>query len=209
MTATAECKPRPGFDYAAVIGRCAEGDRHALRELYERDAGAMRNVAARILGRRELAEDAVHDAFVQIWLHARRFDTTRGTGRSWLLAIVRYRALNMRRSGAREELVDADPRSAEADDRIDAESALIVSERIRQLAECLDELKPRQREALLLSCALDLSHSEVAARLGLPLGTAKSWILRGRQFVRQSMQAALTLVAGLTPSLAMLAEAVG
>jgi RNA polymerase sigma-70 factor, ECF subfamily len=92
-----------GQDYAALLTACGRGDRAALRAIYEQEAGAMIGVAQRILKRRELAEEIVHDAFVQIWRHAARYDPALGAGRAWMFAIVRNRAINALRDTAREQ----------------------------------------------------------------------------------------------------------
>jgi RNA polymerase sigma-70 factor (ECF subfamily) len=78
-----------------------------LRQIYEAEAARMLGVALRLLRRRALAEEAVHDAFVQIWRKAASFDPARGQARSWLYAILRHRALNIRRDEDRIELASS------------------------------------------------------------------------------------------------------
>ncbi|ODN71782.1 ECF RNA polymerase sigma factor SigK [Methylobrevis pamukkalensis] len=91
--------------HAEAIRACAAGDRAALRRLYEHEASRMLGIAIRILRRRDLAEEAVQDAFLQVWRKADGFDAARGNGRAWLYAIVRNRALNILRDGRREDLL--------------------------------------------------------------------------------------------------------
>ena len=100
------------FDHAAALARCAQGDRAALRRLYEREASFLMGVALRIVRDRATAEDVLHDAFLNIWTRAATFDARRGAGRAWMYGIVRHRALDAVRSGARtvsadEEQLDA------------------------------------------------------------------------------------------------------
>ena len=176
------------FDYAAAIARCARGDQAALRRIYERDAGAMLGVAARILKRRELAEEAVQDAFVQVWRRAASFDAKRGSGRAWLFAILRNRALNILRDGAREEPTDAALLADVPDDAPDPEAVVALIDDTSRLRTCLEALEPKRREGLVLAYTYGLSHGEVAARMRVPLGTAKSWIRRAFLDVRECMR---------------------
>ena len=182
--------PEAEFDWAEALRLCAQGDQRALRRIYDREAGVMLGVALRILRRRELAEEAVHDAFVQIWLKASSFSATRdagrGSGRAWIFAILRNRALNILRDGSREELSDAAPEESGA--QTDPEAVLALLHEASRLRQCLEGLEPRRRRGLLLAYTLGMSHGEVAATLGVPLGTAKSWIRRAFLQVQECMQ---------------------
>lgn len=176
------------FDYARAIDRCSRGDQSALREIYERDAGAMLGVAMRILRRRELAEEAVQDAFVSVWRHAASFRTRQGAGRAWLFAILRYRALNILRDGAREETTDRPLLEEEPDTLPDPEATVALLDESDRLRHCLEALEPQRRRGIVLAYAGGLSHGEVAAELRVPLGTAKSWIRRAFLQLRECMQ---------------------
>ena len=175
------------FDYGDAIVKCGRGDRSALRAIYDRDAGLMLGAAHRILRRRELAEEAVQDAFVQIWSKASSFDPGRGaSARGWLFAIVRNRALNILRDGSREHLTDAIPEAV--DDAPGPEAIVSGLSEASRLRRCLETIDKRRRDCLLLAYAHGLSHGEVAGRLGLPLGTVKAWIRRSLLSLRECMQ---------------------
>lgn len=176
------------FDHADAIRRCARGDKGALRQLYEQEAGTMLGVALRILRRRELAEEAVQDCFVQVWRRAASFDATRGAGRAWLFTILRNRALNILRDGSREEATGADLLADEPDDRPSPESIVVLLDETSRLRRCLEQLEPLRRNGLVLAYTRGLSHGEVASELKVPLGTAKSWIRRAFLQVRECMQ---------------------
>ncbi|MGO1076258.1 sigma-70 family RNA polymerase sigma factor [Inquilinus sp. CA228] len=177
-----------GFDYPGALRRCASGDRTALRAIYERDAGIMLAIARRILRRRDLAEEAVHDAFVQIWRNAARFDAARGAGRAWIITIVRNRALTILRDGRREDL-SRDPQSPDlADGAPDPEAIVERLSESGRLRRCLETLEPQRRTGILLAYAHGLTHGEIAARLEVPLGTAKSWIRRALLSLKECMQ---------------------
>lgn len=148
----------------------------------------MLGVAIRILRRRELAEDAVQDAFVQVWRRAATFDRDRGAGRAWLFAILRNRALNILRDGSREETSGADLLADEPDDGPDPEAVVLLLDDTSRLRTCLQALEPHRRQGLVLAYTYGLSHGEIAAQLRVPLGTAKSWIRRAFLQVRECMQ---------------------
>ncbi len=174
------------FDHGAAIMACAGQDADALRELYDREAPSMIGVALRIVRRKDLAEEIVHDAFVQIWRKASQFDATLGSGRSWMYAIVRNRALSVIRDRSREDLVDdADLDGlVEQTDHDDLVSRLPDRDALRV---CLERLEAPRRASVVLAYAGGLSHGEIAGKLGVPLGTVKAWIRRSLISLRQCM----------------------
>src|SRR4051812_35277872 len=91
---------------SAALARCAAGDRAALQMIYNSEAPRMIGVARRILFRQDLAEEAVHDAFVRIWRAAASFDPHRGSARGWLYAVVRNCALSIHRNEHRYDASD-------------------------------------------------------------------------------------------------------
>lgn len=167
------------FDYEAALLACARGDRAALRDIYDREASRLLGVAARILRRRDLADEVLHDAFMQIWQKAGSFDPARGSGRTWIYSVVRHRAINALRRSGRETGADD---SVFADIADPAEGPLDALSRLRDAAalrKCLDQLDDAKRGAILLAYVDGYSHSQIAARLAVPLGTIKAWIRRG------------------------------
>src|ERR1700689_3505029 len=94
--------PPAADDTARLLLRCAEGDRAAFRALYEMWGGRLHGIALRITRQASLAADATHDAFVQVWQQAHRFDPARGSAEAFLISLVRYRALDIVRRHARE-----------------------------------------------------------------------------------------------------------
>jgi RNA polymerase sigma factor (sigma-70 family) len=170
-----------------ILVAIAGGDRAALRSLYEGEAPRMLGVALRLLKRRDLAEEAVQDAFIRIWQHAGTFDPKRGSGRSWLYAILRHRALNILRGESRTELVDDfEPFGLESPD-VSPEDWVTHLSDAGALRRCLERIEPTRRKALLLAYTEGLSHGELAGRLGVPLGTMKSWIRRSLIALRECM----------------------
>lgn len=107
---------QPLFDYESHLEACARQDERAFQALYQQEAAQMLGLAITLLGRRDQAEDCVHDAFVQVWRNAQRFQRTLGSGRAWIYSILRYRALNQLRSRGRTVEMDDDFIERAADD---------------------------------------------------------------------------------------------
>lgn len=171
---------------AEAIGACARGDRSALRTIYDREAPALIAVANRILRRRELAEEVVQEAFVQIWRKADSYDPRRGSGRAWVFTIVRNRALNHLRDDRHVPVEDAELESF-ADREGEVDDAFERLAETSALRRCLARLDPQRRRAVLLAYVTGLSHGEIAGRIGAPLGTVKAWIRRSLLSLRECM----------------------
>ena len=161
---------------AALLQRCAGGDRAACRALYDRWSHRLYGIALRITRQPSLAADALHDAFLQIWQQAHRFDPERGSPEAWVVGMVRYRALDIVRRQAREiPGYDADDREDESPDAL---ARLVSTAEGAALHRCLNELEEDRRRLVVLAFVDGLSHSDLAERMGVPLGTVKSWIRR-------------------------------
>ncbi len=177
----------PAFDLNHALRKCAQGDRLALRAIYDSEAPRMIGVAMRLLRRRALAEEAVHDTFLQVWRKADSFDPARGEARSWLYAILRNRALNILRGETRTDLVeDFEPMGLVSEEE-NAEAVMMRLSESGSLKRCLERLEPARRQAITLAYIHGLSHGELAGRLGIPLGTVKSWIRRSLVSLRECM----------------------
>lgn len=177
------------FDYDAAIAGCARGDKHALRRLYEQESARLLGVALRIMRNRQAAEDVLQDAFVSIWTRAASFDTARGAGRGWIYTIVRHRALDAIRDGARETVVGDEVVESISQDNAHADmrDQFELREDLGRLRECLTRLDPPKRNSILYAYIDGFSHSEIAERLQTPLGTVKAWIKRGLNALKECM----------------------
>lgn len=164
----------------------------ALRELYDQSSTRLYGLAVKVLGNREWAEDVLQEAFVTIWRSAGDYRATLSPPMAWMGLIVRSRALDFLRRRATERIDKAqeldemisETVAGDSPDPIDATQA---SEQAFALHECLRKLEARQREVLSLAYLRDLSHSELAEQLKLPLGTVKTWIRRGLDQLRGCM----------------------
>jgi len=179
-------KQAADLDVEEALRRCADGDAGALRAIFEREAPRMIGVAQRIVRRRALAEEVVQDSFVQIWRRAASFDAERGAGRTWIYAIVRHRAISILRDERRLELdADGDPAATVSEES--SEDIVTKLSDSSSLRRCLEHLEERARKLIVLTYVHGLSHTELAAREGVPLGTVKSWIRRGALALRECL----------------------
>jgi RNA polymerase sigma factor (sigma-70 family) len=159
----------------------------ALKQLFDTETPRMVGVAERILRRRALAEEATQDAFVQLWRRASSFNASLGSGRTWLYTILRNRALNILRDESRTDLSNDDSAFETASDEDDPETVVMKLGDASRLRACLEKLEPERRQAIVLAYANGLSHGEIAGKLGIPLGTIKSWIRRSMLTLRECM----------------------
>ena len=159
-----------------LLRRCAAGDGAAFRALYDRWGNRMYGIALRITRQPSLAADAMHDALVQVWEQAHRFDPARGSAEVWMIGLVRYRSLDIVRRQARE--VPGYEAEEREDESPDALSLLVSSAEGAALQRCLEQLEAERQRLVVMAFVDGLSHSELAERMGVPLGTVKSWIRR-------------------------------
>jgi RNA polymerase sigma factor (sigma-70 family) len=170
----------------ALVALVARGDEDALAELYDRVGRIAYGLALRILRDERHAEDAVQEAFLQVWRNAATFRPERAKASTWVLTLVHRRAVDLVR---REERRQADPLGDNAtavlatDEQTD-EAAWLRFERER-VQSALRTLPDLQREALELAYYGGFSQSELAERLGVPLGTIKSRMFAGLARLRE------------------------
>ncbi|MGH7560980.1 MAG: sigma-70 family RNA polymerase sigma factor [Gemmatimonadales bacterium] len=178
-----------------LLRQAAQGEEAALGSLYDRYASLLFGLALRITGERADAEEVVLDAFAQAWRDAAKFEPGRGSAGAWLTMICRSRALDLVRArGRRARLVDsaqaADPAAVPAmgtdadPGRRDPEHA----ERRRVVREAVEQLSAPQRAAIELAYYEGLSHSQIAERLGEPLGTIKTRLRFAMQKLRDALR---------------------
>jgi len=173
-------------DLERLLGAVAAGDRGALRRVYEAQSVRLFGVANSILRDRDAAADALHDAFLRVSQRAAQFDPARGAAAAWLAGIVRHAALDQARHRGRE-LPSDDPALGDAAVAPEALERVSAEADGRRLRECLEGLEEKNRKGILLAFVHGLSHSQVAERLGLPLGTVKAWIRRGLLHLKECM----------------------
>ncbi len=169
-----------------LLGQVAAGDRAAFEALYRAQSPRLYGVAIRITRHSAQAADAVHDAFLQVWRNAARFDAERGNPEAWLLSLARYRALDIARRRGRETPDDDLPELADEDP--DPLARLQGASEARALNRCLQTLDADRRRLVAMAFVDGLTHVEVAERTAMPLGTVKSWIRRSLQTLRACLE---------------------
>ena len=177
-----------------------EGSAEAFERLYRLCAPLLLGVAQRVVGRREVAEEVLHDALASIWRKSESFDPLANQPVAWMVTIVRNRAIDVRTShdvsrvdsyhatldndpdGALDRLVEwgAGPEEAE-----DGRRAAVW------LRDCLSRLQAVERQALVLAYEHGLSHGDLAVHLSKPLGTVKTWVRRGMESLRDCIESCM------------------
>ena len=161
----------------ALLAQIALGDEPALAELYDRFGRIAYGLAVKVLRDQALAEDAVQDAFLGAWRTAAAFDPKRGTVSTWLMTLVHRRAVDLVRREDRRRTDVLDDAPVAAGETTDEQAA--VREERRRVQAALAKLPADQREALELAYYGGLTQSELAERLGVPIGTVKSRMFAG------------------------------
>ena len=172
---------------AELLRRCAGSDGEALQSLYTLVSPTLFACLTRMLRRRSLAEEALQDVFVTIWQRARQYQPERGRPMAWLVAITRYRAIDvLRREGTGPLSVAELPAEVAAEEASDEPTTPIVGAGL--LERCLGLLTHDQRRCLELAFVGGNSHADVARLIGSPLGTVKSWIRRALQSLKVCLE---------------------
>lgn len=175
-----------------LVRAVAAKDTAAFRALYDRMSPKLLTIAIRICGERALAEDALQEAFTEIWRRADAFDVNRGRADAWMAVIARNRSIDsVRRRGRTpsgvEEVVDIQPIEMLADSTkpVDGGADYLA------LAECLERLDTRSRETVLFAYHLGLTREELSARYDAPQSTIKTWLRRGLEQLRRCLSDSL------------------
>ncbi|WP_420143482.1 sigma-70 family RNA polymerase sigma factor [Sphingobium sp.] len=159
----------------------------ALRRVYDLTSMKLFGICLRISGDREAAEDILQDVYVKIWRRASAFDERRASPISWLAMIARNAAIDWRRAEQRHVADGEEQLETIVDEAPLADNVMQQDEARRRLLACLDGLDEKQSDAIRRTFLGGLSYSELAAQLGAPLGTVKSWIRRGMQGLKECL----------------------
>jgi RNA polymerase sigma-70 factor (ECF subfamily) len=175
-------------DWTRLVRSIAAGDQAALHALYERAHRLVFTLAVRIIACRESAEEVTLDVFVDIWRRAPDYDPANGTVLGWIMNQARSRAIDRLRFEGRKKRVDPGiDESLEAGGPLDPRDILELKQQKDGLRAALAILNAGERQAIELAFFSELTHAEIAARLGQPLGTVKTRIRSGLQKVRQAL----------------------
>jgi RNA polymerase sigma factor (sigma-70 family) len=179
-----------GLPDGQLVELVAQRDAGALEALYDRYGRAAYSLARRILTEETLAQDVVQEVFLSLWRDARRFDPGRGTVATYLLSMTHHRAVdvvrreeNLRRWRTSDEGLELAP-----DPKARVEDEVEASERRAEVRSALAELPAAQREALLLAYFGGYTQREVAALVGVPLGTVKTRMAADMRKMKEALQ---------------------
>lgn len=177
-----------GPDLAALLKRSARGDEAAFAELYDATASRVHGLVVRVVRDRAQADEVTQEVFLEVWRQSSRYDAQRGSALAWLMTIAHRKAVDRVRSAeaATRRDVTYEQRNQVPAHDVTAEAAHASLE-ARRVRAALAHLTDVQREAIELAYFGGYTHTEVAALLDLPVGTAKTRIRDGLIRLRDSI----------------------
>ena len=176
--------PAPNADAARarlteLLVQTGREDREAFAKLYSLTSAKLFGICLRICSERQAAEDVMHEVYLTIWKRAGAYEPGRASPITWLATIARNRAIDWVRAQNVRRTAPIDDAAPVPDDRPLASDTMITDETDRRLHLCLDTLEEQPRHAIRTAFFDGLTYAELADRLGVPLGTMKSWVRRG------------------------------
>lgn len=178
-----------------LLARVALRDQQAFKQLYDLTSSHLYGVALRYLRTASTAEEILQEAYINVWQQAGTYAATLSAPMTWLISVVRNKALDHLRKFKREtETTDSVDAGAEGQveaiaDHADPHELFSAATEAMVLKRCVEQLDAPQRQSLALAFYDGLSHSELAAHLRVPLGTAKAWVRRGLERLRKCIEA--------------------
>jgi RNA polymerase sigma-70 factor (ECF subfamily) len=167
----------------SVLARIAAGDADAVQECIDRYSNLVWSIARRYTRSAAEAEDAVQDVFVDLWKSAPRFDASRASEATFVAMVARRRLIDLLRSSERRPRLVPIPEGF--DPASDHDRQIEHKTEAESVARALQRIRPEQRDVLLMSVYQGMTHAEIVAQTGMPLGTVKSHIRRGLAEVRR------------------------
>ena len=170
-------REQPQLSDTELVRATARGDEKSFAALYDRYGSILFGLLLRILHSRPEAEDVLQEVFLQVWQRAADFDDTRGRPFTWLVTLARSRAIDrLRANESRSRTATTAAREVPVEEATDSDAIdeVLRSEQGEMVRRALSELPVEQRRALILAYFEGLTQSEIAARLGEPLGTIKT-----------------------------------
>ncbi|WP_372526170.1 sigma-70 family RNA polymerase sigma factor [Piscinibacter sp.] len=181
-------------DLSQLLSRIALRDRAAFERLYRATCAHLLGVAFRILNNRDRAEEVLQEAFMNVWHSANGYNAAVATPMTWLINIVRNKAIDTLRSGKTERAstVALDDEGMDvADDGARQPQHLLDDSLVKaHIDTCMSQLNASQRQALALAYYRGMVHTDIAQALNAPLGTAKAWVRRGLDKLKDCLEAA-------------------
>lgn len=179
-------QPEPAQESDVLLLKAiAARDEAALAQLYDRYDRILFGLLMRILNNREEAEDVLQEVFLQVWRKAEDFDETRGRPFTWLVTLARSRGIDrLRTLASRERVAEAGAREV-SEEISDAATDALKSEQRGLVSDALAKLPDEQKRTIMLAYFDGLTQTEIATRLGAPLGTVKTRMRTGMIRLRE------------------------
>jgi len=181
-------------DLEQLLARVALGDQRAFEQLYRATSSHLLGIAFGVMQQRERAEDVLQEAYLNVWHAVGSFKAQMATPMTWLINIVRNKAIDRLRVGAamRAAQVPLEEEALRQPDEHERGPAQLVDTALvrARIDGCMQGLAAGQRQALALAFFRGLVHAEIADTMGAPLGTVKAWVRRGSDRLRECLQAA-------------------
>ena len=170
-------------DHVELLKQSANNDQQAFKKLYDETSPILYSLALRLLDKKHLAEECLQETYLKIWQKASSFDASKSSSLTWMYTITRNTALDKlraRKSRPQQSIVDEYDLSTLASSSMMPESVAALGSEVKQRLDSLKDMKPLQRECIMLSSYYGHTHQELSKKLGVPLGTVKAWIRRGK-----------------------------
>jgi RNA polymerase sigma-70 factor (ECF subfamily) len=175
-----------------IVERLRRRDPQALADLYDRYGRLAYSLILRVVRDASTAEDLVQETFLRVWNRVQAFDAEKGAIGAWLLAVARNRAIDYLRSAAGRERNAVEFEETDHPALYcDMERDLLVSDKARRVKAALEKLSANQRQVIELAYFEGLSQTEMAERMGQPLGTVKTWVRTALKNLRDQLGAAV------------------
>jgi len=179
-------------ELSGLLARVALRDRAAFEQVYRATCAHLLGIAFRILNQRERAEEALQESFLSVWHNAGGFRPSVASPMTWLINIVRNKAIDALRSGRTERgltgTLDDDALQVAADASQQPQQLLDESLIRLKIDACMADLAGHERQALALAYYRGMVHTEIAQALNAPLGTAKAWVRRGLNKLKRCLE---------------------
>ncbi|MFP5374425.1 MAG: sigma-70 family RNA polymerase sigma factor [Gammaproteobacteria bacterium] len=186
----AAADPVEGDALDTLLRQVAEGDQAAFEALYRASSPRLFGICLRLLPSRAEAEDVLQEVYASVWSKAAQFDAARARASTWLAAVARNRSIDHLRASPAVRQAPAEIAETLADPGPDPADAAGSARERRRLDDCMQELEARRRDLIRTAFFEGATYEELAARIGSPLGTVKSWIRRGLLQLRACLEQA-------------------
>jgi len=176
---------------ADLVERLQRREPQALGDLYDRYGRLAYSLILRVVRDTGIAEDLVQETFLRVWNRVQAFDARKGAIGPWLLAVARNRAIDyLRSAGGRERNAVEFEETDHPALYVDMEQGILASDKARRVKRAVEKLSAQQRQVIELAYFEGLSQTEMAERMGQPLGTVKTWVRTALKNLRDDLGAA-------------------